>query len=64
MARIDHDTGRVTGSIDASGLLAPEERAGVDVLNGIAYVPERGTFLLTGKLWPRLFEVEFVPRGG
>ena len=64
IARIDPDTGRVTGSIDASGLLAPEERAGVDVLNGIAYVPERGTFLLTGKLWPRLFEVEFVPRGG
>jgi glutamine cyclotransferase len=41
-------------------LLGPGERSGVDVLNGIAYVPERRTFLLTGKLWPRVFEVEFV----
>jgi glutamine cyclotransferase len=32
------------------------------VLNGIAFVAERGTFLVTGKLWPRLFEVRFVPR--
>ncbi len=63
IVRIDPDTGRVTAWIDASGLLAPEQRAGVDVLNGIAYVPERGTFLLTGKLWPRLFEVELVRRG-
>ena len=31
------------------------------MLNGIAHVPERNTFLITGKLWPRLFEVEFVP---
>ena len=64
IARIDPDTGRVTAWIDASVLLTPEQRAGVDVLNGIAYVPERGTFFLTGKLWPRLFEVEFVPRAG
>lgn len=34
---------------------------GAEVLNGIAYVPERNTFLITGKNWPRLFEVEFVP---
>ncbi len=50
----------MTAWIDASGLLAPHERAGADVINGIAYVPERRTFLLTGKLWPRLFEVDFV----
>ena len=31
------------------------------MLNGIAYVPERNTFFITGKNWPRLFEVEFVP---
>jgi glutaminyl-peptide cyclotransferase len=62
LARIDLKTGEVTAWIDASGLLAPDERLGTDVLNGIAYVPETGRFLLTGKLWPRLFEVEFVPR--
>ena len=30
------------------------------VLNGIAYKPDEATFLLTGKRWPRLFEVIFV----
>jgi len=61
IARIDPASGEVTGWIDAGGLLSPAERNGADVLNGIAYVPERNTFLITGKLWPRLFEVEFVP---
>lgn len=60
--RIDPSTGRVTAVIDARGLLSPEETAGTDVLNGIAYRPETGTFLLTGKYWPRLFEVTFVPQ--
>ena len=32
-----------------------------DVMNGIAYRHDRGTFLLTGKYWPLLFEVVFVP---
>ena len=34
-----------------------------DVLNGIAHDPTTGLFLLTGKRWPVLFEVEFVPAG-
>jgi glutaminyl-peptide cyclotransferase len=60
---IDPETGAVTAIIDASGLLSPEERAGADVLNGIAWRPETGTFLVTGKLWPKLFEVEWVDLG-
>jgi glutaminyl-peptide cyclotransferase len=60
--RIDAKTGRVTASIDASGLLSPSEARGADVLNGIAYKPDSQTFLLTGKLWPHVFEVELVPR--
>ena len=36
----------------------------VDVLNGIAYIPERERFLLTGKYWPNLFEVRFVADTG
>jgi glutaminyl-peptide cyclotransferase len=64
IARIDPATGEVTGWIDAGGLLSPAERNGTDVLNGIAHVPERNTFYITGKLWPRLFEVEFVPAHG
>ncbi|WP_414941647.1 glutaminyl-peptide cyclotransferase [Amycolatopsis sp. cmx-11-51] len=59
--RIDAATGRVTGEIDASGLLSPEERSSADVLNGIAAVPGTGDFLLTGKLWPKMFRVKFVP---
>jgi glutaminyl-peptide cyclotransferase len=61
IARIDPGSGEVTGWIDASGLLSNEDRAGADVLNGIAAVPGTRHLLLTGKLWPRAFEVELVP---
>jgi glutamine cyclotransferase len=57
--------GMVRGSIDASGLLTAEERkkAGSEaILNGIAFDPSNNTFLITGKLWPKLFRVRFVPR--
>ncbi len=60
--RIDSRTGRVTASIDASNLLTRFESLRADVLNGIAYKPDSKTFLVTGKLWPQLFEVELVPR--
>lgn len=59
--RIDPATGRVTGTIDASGLLTPSERDGADVLNGIAAVPGSEFFFVTGKLWPKTFRVRFVP---
>lgn len=61
IARIDPASGRVTGWIDASGLLTAQERYDADVLNGITWLPDTHRFLLTGKLWPRSFEVEFVP---
>ena len=61
--RIDPVTGVVRAVVDASGLLSAEERAGVGVLNGIAYDSRNATFLLTGKLWPKLFEVVFVESG-
>jgi glutamine cyclotransferase len=60
--RIDPATGAVTALIDASRLLTPQERRQADVLNGIAHDPKTGLFYLTGKLWPKLFAVEFVPR--
>lgn len=59
--RIDGASGRATAVVDASRLLSPLERGGADVLNGIAHRPETGTFLLTGKLWPKLFEVVLEP---
>ena len=57
---IDITDGAVVGTIDASSLAAEVEDDTADVLNGIAHDPERGTFLLTGKLWPTLFEVRLV----
>jgi glutaminyl-peptide cyclotransferase len=59
--RIDRISGAVTGWIDAAGLLTEEERVGADVLNGIVYLPESDTFLITGKYWPKMFEVRFIP---
>ena len=64
IVRIDPATGRVTERIDAPNLLSPLERQGVDVLNGIAYDPADKTFLITGKLWPKLFRVKFVKAAG
>jgi len=63
IVKIDRDSGRVAATIDASGLLSSEEqvaRSFDDVLNGIAYDPDSGNFLITGKRWPRLYEVSFV----
>jgi glutaminyl-peptide cyclotransferase len=62
IARISPRTGQVTGWIDLRGLLDPREAAGVDVLNGIAYDAAADRLFVTGKLWPRLFEIQLVPR--
>jgi len=59
IVRIDPGSGAVTAIIDASTLPYTPKVAGEDVLNGIAYNAARDTFLLTGKLWPKLFEVRF-----
>ncbi len=61
LVRIDPDTGRVTDYIDATGLLQGADRNGAEVLNGIAYNPTTETFYITGKWWPKMFEVRFVP---
>ncbi|MDH3683985.1 MAG: glutaminyl-peptide cyclotransferase [Acidimicrobiia bacterium] len=60
---IDPATGMIEGSIDASALVPEGYEGGPDgaVLNGIAYNHETGTFWLTGKLWPVLYEVSFTP---
>ncbi|MGN9790526.1 glutaminyl-peptide cyclotransferase [Streptomyces sp. OZ13] len=60
--RIDPRTGDVSAHIDAAGLLTASERRGAEQLNGIAAVPGTDGFLITGKLWPRMFHVTFVPR--
>ena len=62
IVRISPKDGRVTGWIDLSGLLPPAERPGDGVLNGIAFDPASDRLFVTGKLWPRVFEITLVKR--
>ena len=60
--RIDPQTGQVLGWIDLAGLLPAEDRQQpVDVLNGIAYDDQMDRLFVTGKWWPKLFQIELVP---
>lgn len=59
---IDPNTGKIIQEIDLSGLLTQSESSEADVLNGIAYNPKDGKVYVTGKLWPRLFQVSFVKK--
>ena len=58
IARISPKTGELLGWIDLKGLLSPRESSGVDVLNGIAYDAKGDRLFVTGKLWPRVFEIK------
>ena len=58
---IDPKTGRVTGRLDLSALY-PRPDDSEDVLNGIAWLPESNHLLVTGKLWPKIYEIELIPR--
>jgi glutamine cyclotransferase len=60
LARISPKTGSVTGWVDLTGILTP--RDGTDVLNGIAYDAAQDRLFVTGKLWPRLFEIRIKPK--
>jgi glutaminyl-peptide cyclotransferase len=62
IARIAPDSGNVTGYIDLRGLLTPSERTRTDVLNGIAYDAKGDRLFITGKLWPKLFEIKVVSK--
>lgn len=62
IVRIDPASGRVTAVVDASGLLPKRDRDEAGVLNGIAAVDGTDRFLLTGKNWPHLYRVRFVPK--
>lgn len=63
IAIIDPQTGMVCGWIDLKGILKPElKHNNIDVLNGIAYDAAHDRLFVTGKLWPRLFEIKIVPK--
>lgn len=58
IVRIDPVSGRVTSFLNLKGILAPSDKTGSeDVLNGIAYDAEHKRLFVTGKLWPRIFEI-------
>ncbi len=65
IARIDPKTGQVTGWIDLAGLLPKKDFIPdhTDVLNGIAYDAARKRLFVTGKMWPKLFEIVLVKKG-
>jgi len=62
IARISPATGQVLGWIDLSGLLPDDQHPDPEaVLNGIAYDAAHNRLFVTGKLWPKLFEIKVVP---
>jgi len=64
IARISLRDGHVLSWVDLSGLLSAADHAGpVDVLNGIAYDVLSDRLFVTGKLWPKLFQIQIVPKG-
>jgi glutaminyl-peptide cyclotransferase len=62
IAIISPDNGRVTGWVDLTGLRPRQGAPGDDVLNGIAYDAAGDRLFVTGKLWPKLFEIRLKPR--
>ena len=63
IARIDPNTGRVTGVIDLSGIANENTTSRDAVLNGIAFDAQHNRLFVTGKLWPHLYEIQLVPAG-
>jgi glutaminyl-peptide cyclotransferase len=62
IARISSSTGQVLGWIDLTGLLPPGSVTDPEaVLNGIAYDSAHDRLFVTGKLWPKLFEIKVIP---
>ena len=64
IARIDPKTGKVVGWIDLSGLLPGAALDPDAVLNGIAYDAGGDRLFVTGKRWPKLFEIRLAPKPG
>ena len=63
IGRISPATGKVLGWIDLAGILPADQHTDPEaVLNGIAYDATHNRLFVTGKLWPRLFEIKVVPQ--
>ncbi|MBU3191769.1 glutaminyl-peptide cyclotransferase [Clostridium bowmanii] len=60
IARICPHSGKITGWIDLKGLLSPKEYKNVGTLNGITYNTKNNHIFVTGKIWPKIFEIKLV----
>jgi glutaminyl-peptide cyclotransferase len=64
MIMIDPVSGEISGVVNLAGLISPQERQGTDsVLNGIAYDAAHDRLFVTGKNWPKLFQIRILPAG-
>ena len=62
IVKIEPETGRVIGWIDLEGILTPEDHSEpVDVFNGIAYDAANRRLFVTGKFYPKLYEIKLIP---
>lgn len=60
---IDPDSGKVSGLINLENIIDPENyQHELNVLNGIAYDEKNDKLFVTGKLWPKIFEIELLPK--
>lgn len=58
IARICPHSGRITGWLELNGLLTPKEYKKIGMLNGIAYDKQNNHIFITGKMWPKIFELK------
>ncbi len=61
LVKIDSETGKVLSEINLSGISDMHDNGQIDYMNGIAYDKENDRLFVTGKWWPRLFEIKLVP---
>lgn len=58
--KINAESGKVAAYLDLSGILKTDYKGEIDVLNGIAYDPKNQSFLVTGKLWPKIYRIKII----
>lgn len=58
--KINAKTEKVAAYLDLKGILKTNYKGKIDVLNGIAYDPENNNFLITGKLWPKIYRIKIA----
>jgi glutamine cyclotransferase len=60
--KINAQNGSVPAYLDLSGILKTDYQGEIDVLNGISYDPENNNFLVTGKLWPKIYRINITEK--